>query len=305
MIDWRKAPRALVRQPGVHFLLLGGALFLLRAGIAPPVPRVAARVVPPLEAPRAKNLSEALPKRSLTDDELLYREAVKIGLDQEKPVQRRLVQNMRFLQIDKNAGDGELYRQAREIGFDRTDPVVRRFLVEQMRLLARAGTGPEVFTEAELGNYLKSHQEQFALPVFVNFTHVYLSSDRRGKAIEREARRLLARLRAGHISPEAAPPLGDPFLLGHHSGMVAKSDLEGVYGAGFALEVARLPVGVWSGPVASAQGLHLVWIHETREREPAKLADVRSQIVLALAGERRDVRYAEYLRRLRERESSR
>jgi hypothetical protein len=291
MAGWRNILRALVRQPVVHFLLLGGALFLVRAGLAPPAPPVATPPEPRPESPR---------REALTDDELLFREALSMGLDQEKPVRQRLIQNMRFLQIDKKAGDGELYRQAREIGFHRTDPVVRRFLVEQMRLLVRAGTGPEVFTEAELERYLKSHPERFTLPVFVRLTHVYLSVDQRGKTIERDAQRLLTRLRSERISPDAAPALGDPFLLGHQTGLVSSADLEPVYGAGLAREVMRLPVGVWSGPVESVQGLHLVWIHETREQEPAKLADVRSQVVLALAEKRQDARLAEHLRSLRE-----
>lgn len=290
MAGWRKALSALARQPVTHFVLLGGALFFFWAGLAPPAP------VAPL--PKAGPLPKAA---ALTDEELLYREALKMGLDREMPVRRRLILNMRFLAIDEKASDEELYRQAREIGFHRTDPVVRRFLIEQMRLLARAGAGrQDVFTEAELASYLESHRERFMLPVFVRLTHVYLSSDRRGKTIERDAERLLARLRAEHISPAAGPALGDPFLLGHQTGFVASYDLEPVYGAGLAAEVMRLPVGVWSGPVRSVQGLHLVWIHETREQKLAGLADVRSKVVLALAEQRQEARLAEYLRRLRQ-----
>lgn len=291
MSGWRKAFSALARKPVVHFLLLGGALFFLRAGLAPPA------LVPSLALPEVP----APPKAAPTDDELLYREALKMGLDRGIVVRRRLVQNMRFLAIDEKASDHELYRQARAIGFHRTDPVVRRFLIEQMRLLARAGTGsPDVFTEAELARYVESHRERFMLPVFVRLTHVYLSAEQRGKTIEREAERLLARLRGEHVSPAAGPALGDPFLLGHQTGFVASFDLEPVYGAELAAEVMRLPVGAWSGPVRSVHGLHLIWIHETRERQLARLEDVRSQVVQALAGQRQEERLAQYLHRLRQ-----
>lgn len=297
MSDWRQTLSALARQPVVHFVLLGGALFLLRAGLAPPAP-VPPRPLPEIPAP-------APPKAAPTDDDLLYREALKVGLDRGLVVRRRLVQNMRFLAIDKKASDDQLYRQARAIGFHRTDPVVRRFLVEQMRLLARAGTGrPDVFTEAEIARYVESHRERFMLPVFVRLTHVFLSGERRGKTIERDAERLLARLRDEHVSPEAGPALGDPFLLGHETGFVASFDLEPVYGEELAAEVMRLPVGAWSGPVRSVHGLHLIWIHETRERKLARLEDVRSQVVQALAEQRQEARLAQYLHRLRQ-ESSR
>lgn len=290
MLGRRDTLRALSRQPGLHFVILGGALFLLRAGLAtPPAP------APALPAAGPEVAAEPAP----SDEELLYREALRIGLDRELPARRRLVQNMRFLLADAEAGDDELYRQAREIGFHRTDPVVRRFMVERMRLLAGAGSGPEIFTEAELEGYLRQHQERFAIPTFVRLTHVFLAADHRGATIAPEARRLLDRLRAGPVPPAAGPALGDPFPLGHHTGVVAASDLERIYGAGFAAEVMSLPVGAWSGPIESSQGLHLVWIHQARRAKPATLADVRSRVILALTAEREEARLAELLRRLR------
>jgi hypothetical protein len=239
----------------------------------------------------------------LTDDELLYREALRLGLDRTQPVERRLIQNMRFLEVSPGASERELYRQAVNIGFNRTDPVVRRFLVAQMRLLARVGPQPDTFSPTELAAYLERHQERFALPSFVRLTHVFLSADRRGGEIEKDARRLLSRLRAERVSPEDAPALADPFLLGNHPVLSSRLDLERIYGSEMATEVMRLPVGAWSGPVRSAQGLHLVWIHEIRQKEPAKLEDVRTQVALELTGERQDARLAKHLRQLRQREA--
>jgi hypothetical protein len=237
----------------------------------------------------------------LADEEMLYREALAQGLDRAQPARQRLIQNMRFLRIDESGGTRDLYAQAVEIGFDRTDPVVRRFLVEQMRLLARAGSRPDVFTDAEMEDYLRRNAERFALPAFVRISHVYLDADRRGTALERDASRLLARLRAGPISPETAPDFGDPFLLGHHSALAARGELAKIYGPDFAAAVMRFPAGVWSGPVRSAYGLHLVWVHESLPGEPPQLADVRSRLTLELANERQEARLAAYLRDLRRR----
>jgi hypothetical protein len=307
---WHNGLASVARQPGVHFALLGGALFLLRAGLAPappPAPQALPAAVAAVAArPEALRTGGPVagrpavpPSPALSDDELLYREALKLGLDHERPVERRLVQNMRFLEVAPRASDRALYRQAVAIGFQRTDPVVRRYLVAQMRLLAAAGPRQEAFTDGELAGYLERHRERFAIPSFVRLTHVYLSADQRGAALEADARRLLTRLRAERISPAAAPALGDPFLLGSHTALSSRSDLERIYGSGMAAAVMRLPVGAWSGPVRSAQGMHLVWNEESREPEPAQLADVRSQIVPALAEERQEERLAGYLRRLR------
>ena len=327
--------RGLARSPALHFLVLGGILYLLRAGLGPPppAPRPAAAVAPlgrpaqpappaddprlvTISAPQVERLREAwrrnrrsLPSAAeesrliagMADDEMLYREALARGLDRAQPVRQRLIQNMRFLRIDEGGGGRDLYAQAVEIGFDRTDPVVRRFLVEQMRLLARAGNRPDVFTDAELKDYLRRNAERFSLPAFVRISHVFLDADRRGEALERDARQLLARLRAVHVSPETAPELGDPFLPGHHPALAARGELAKIYGPELAAAVMRLPAGVWSGPVRSAYGLHLVWVHESLPGEPPQLADVRSRVALELAHERQEASLAAFLRDVRRR----
>ena len=336
----RQTVHGLARSPVLHFLVLGGILYLVQAWWDPretsPRPAAASPRAPvsarlhrpgPAANPRRVTISAAqidllregwrrshrsLPSAAeearliagLADEEMLYREALARGLDRAAPVRQRLVQNMRFLQIgpaEKAAGAEDLYRQAVEIGFDRTDPVVRRYLVEQMRLLARAGDRPDTFTDAELKDYLQRNAERFSVPAFVRLSHVFLDADRRGEAIEKDARRLLARLRAGGISPEAAPELGDPFFPGHHPALADRGDLEKIYGAGFAAEAMALPEGVWSGPLRSAYGLHLVWVHEIVPGEPPRLADVRSQLALELAHERQEARLAAFLSALRRR----
>ena len=279
MRNWRNTLRRLSRRKWLHFLFWGGILFLLRAAFGPGLPA----------------------QPALTDDELLYREALRLGLDHELPAHRRLIQNMRFLGVDAQASDEELVQQARALGFHHTDPVVRRYMIERMRLLARAGREPDVFSEAELESYLRAHPERFSIPAFVRLTQVFVSTRRLGAAAAPEAERLLAQLRAERVNPEAASSFGDPFPLGNHTAMVAASDLQRVYGSGFATAVMRLPVGEWSGPIESAQGQHLVWIREARPAQLAPLADVRSRLVLALATERGEARLAAFLERLRAR----
>lgn len=279
MDDWRNALCTLWRRPWLHFVMLGGLVFLLRAGFGPELP-----AQPPP-----------------TDEDLLFRKGLELGLDQELPVRRRLIQNMRFLAVDPEASDDELIQQARDLGFHQTDPVVRRYLVEKMRLLARAGGGPEVFAEAELEAYRQAHPEQFSLPAYVRLSQVFFSGDLRGPAGAADAERVLAQLRSNQVKPEAAASLGDPFPVGNHTPMVAATDLERIYGSRFAAAVMRLPVGEWSGPIESAQGQHLVWISEARQPELAPLAEVRSRVVLAMVTERGEARLAAYLQKLRER----
>jgi len=267
-------------KPALHFLILGGLLFLVRIAVTKAPERPAAG-----------------------DEELLYRAAVASGLDRgSEVVNQRLIDNMRFLEggeAAKGRDGGKLYNEAVALGFDRTDPVVRRVLVEQMRLVAEAAGKPEAPTEAELADYLRRHEKRFRQPGQVRLSHVFLDADRRGAALESDARRLLARLRAGQVTPDAAPALGDPFLPGHHPALATPRDLAKVYGPSFARGVSGLPEGRWLGPVPSTYGLHLVWIHQSVPGAPATLAEVRNQVVLGLANERREARLAAFLRNAR------
>ena len=93
------------------------------------------------------------------------------------------------------------------------------------------------------------------------------------------ARRILAELRAGRIDPTEAPGRGDPFPLGARLADRSDADLDGLFGAGFAAEVAALPPESWSGPIVSSYGLHLVWMHaRVPERMPA-LESVRGRLI--------------------------
>lgn len=333
------APRRALRAPVLHFLLLGGALFALRAALpAPPAPDAAggaAGAAVQAAAPAAQDPTTARDDQSrtvvisaaqvarlrdgflrghqappsaaeearlidrLVEEEMLYREALAHGLDGAAPVRQRLIQNMHFLRIDEGGGATSLYAAALEIGFDRTDPVVRRFLVEQMRMLARAGRAPDLFTDTELLAHLRRHAARFALPAAVRLSHAYLDADRRGEATEGDARALLARLRTEGVDAERAPSLGDPFFPGHHPALASHAELAKLYGGDFAAAALRLPAGRWYGPLRSAYGLHLVWVHETVPGELPRLADVRSRLALELAHERQEARLAAFVRDLR------
>ena len=54
--------------------------------------------------------------------------------------------------------------------------------------------------------------------------------------------------------------------------------VEGVFGTEFAQAVAELPVGVWSGPIRSGLGLHLVLVEERVEGRTPPLVEVHDAV---------------------------
>jgi len=307
-----------VRQPAAHFLLLGALLF----AVAPQLPLsetdgkssdetlvITAAQVAQLRQDWQRSYGrlptppeeEAL-LNDLINEELLYREAIRLGLDRsDLIVWRRLIEKMRVLASDPDLTAEELYREAMALGLDREDMIVRQRLIQKMRLLAAAEGGAVRASEAEMRDYLARHRDRFMQPARARLSHVFLSRDQHQDDLDESARRLLEELRRQAIEPRRAAELGDPFLLGNHWPSLSRSHLERSLGAEFGTRAMQLEPGRWSGPVASAYGLHLVWVHE---QVPAADPDpdvVRQQVMQLLRAERRQERIAAKVEHLRQR----
>jgi hypothetical protein len=282
--------RRLAHAPLLHFLLLGGALFALRQAWLPegePL-RVAitAADVRDLRAgwtqqtgrpPTAEELDALI--GSAIDDALLLEEAYARGWHRtDAVVQRRLIQNQRFLAPDDPAPDAALLERAFAQGMDRSDIVVRRRLIERMRLAIQATAHHETPTREELAAWLAAHPDRFVRPARTRLSHVYRSRDRRGDALARDAAALGERIAAEPLPPEAAARLSDPLLVSPHLPLWSESEIARQLGPGFAAAAMEAPVGEWSGPIASAYGLHFVFVHERQPAERPRLDEVASAV---------------------------
>jgi hypothetical protein len=272
--------RRWLRAPAVHFAALGALVFAAQTwlgGEAAPAPAaVAAR----------------------SDQELLEREARRLGLDRDDAgVRRRLVRNLRFLGEGTHGDEEADYEEAIALGLDRSDLVVRRRLVQRLELRAQAWARATEPSDAELAALLAREPERFALPARVRLTHVFLSRDRHGAGLADADRALAKQLPS--LAPERASGLGDPFLLGSELPPRTRAELAAGFGEAFARAVAELPTGRWSGPIASSYGLHRVFVRERLPARAARPGEVRSALREAVFAKRAEAVLADWLRRLR------
>lgn len=213
--------------------------------------------------------------------------ALELGLHRSDPVvRRRLVQDMRFLGAGADETDDALFEQALALGLQESDPVVRRRLAQRLELAARDAVRADPPGDAELAAFLAAHPERFARPARIRLSQVFVSRQRHGAALERDARALLARLRREAVPPERAAAWGDPSLLPARTPLRAVGDLARDFGPRFADAVEALSTGEWSGPVASGFGLHLVYVVEREAARLPALAEVRDAVRDALEVER-------------------
>lgn len=306
---WRRVARA----PLLHFLLLGGALFAFRQAWLPPVEPFAVAVtaadIRDLRAGWTQQTGRPPTQRELDaliesaiDDALLLEEAFARGWHRtDAVVQRRLIQNQRFLAPDDPAPDAALLERAWAQGMDRSDIVVRRRLIERMRLTIQATAHDEMPTREALAAWLAEHPDRFVRPARTRLSHVYRSRDRRGDALARDAAALGERLAAESLSPEAAARLSDPFLVSTDLPLWSESAIARQLGPGFAAAAMTAPVGEWSGPIESAYGLHWVFVHERQPAGRPPLDEVAAAVQGEVLREREQAAMRAHLHALRAR----
>lgn len=288
--------------------MLGGLLFAAERArdrpAAPTSPRAgivvdAARIREEF-AERSGLVPTAADERALVEraieEELLYREALARGLDRhDRSIRHRLSEKMRFLSPDAGRTPEEYYRDALALGLDRDDAIVRRMLIEKMRLLIAAPGTTDDPDDAALDAHVAAHPERYGQPARVRLWQVFA-----GRSAA-EADRILAALRAEHVTPEAGVARGLPFALGGRIGPSSEPRLARLFGAEFARAALALPPGGWAGPVASPYGFHVVWIERREDAALPALAEVRGRAREGLRAEGRQERLRQALAALRAR----
>jgi parvulin-like peptidyl-prolyl isomerase len=169
--------KKLVTSPLFHFVVIGIAAFALHGALRGSVVDDSQRIdIDEAEIARMREMWTAQWRRPPTESEL---DAL----------------------IDSVIREEILYREALAMGLDRDDTVVRRRLAQKMEFLADDLATRAEPTREELERFLEANLERYQLPARVSFAHIYFSVDRRGAATEGEARAALERIRAGE-SPD-------------------------------------------------------------------------------------------------------
>lgn len=180
--------------------------------------------------------------------------------------------------IDARIREEVLYREALAVGFDQNDSVVRRRMVQKIEMLSpdlALLTDP---TDAELEAFFAERRGDYRISPRFSFSHVYFNVDRRGTTADEDAHRLLAELQAQNPPPSHAPDRGDRFMLGHDYTDSSLEEVAREFGQEFADALVELEPG-WQGPIRSGYGLHLVYLGNRVEGRIPNWTDGRDRLV--------------------------
>jgi len=189
--------------------------------------------------------------------------------------------------VDGYVREEVFYREARTMGLDQDDQVIRRRLMNKLQFVSEDLLLQAEPSDSELVAWLQAHPDAVRRDPVLTFSQVYVATDRRGPAAAHAlAGRLLAQLQ--RLGPDVrADGIGDRTMLEPDFTSIERRDVALKFGDGFAASLDSLPVGQWSGPVESGYGLHLVLI---RDRVPGRVppfAEIRGTVLREVQNERR------------------
>jgi hypothetical protein len=249
--------RGLLREPLVHFLVLGAVIFAVATLVAKRRDAAARRIV----------VDETVVRHLVTLHE------AQIG----SPPSRAQVDAM----IDAYIREEVQFREAKRMGLDQDDEIVRRRLASKFDFLHRDLVRVADPSAEEVRGFYERHTTDFIQPATVSFTHIYFSPDRGGdQAAHARAQQTLLTLRSTHVT--RAPDLGDRFALQTDYAGAARLDLTQQFGdTPIAESVFSGPVNQWSGPVRSGYGWHLFYISRRDEARVPPLQQIRDTVKAA------------------------
>ncbi len=268
--------RRILREPLLHFLLLGAAIFASYSWVSKRISDEPGKIV--ITAGQIASTAEGFTRtwrRPPTREELdgLVRDQVR---------------------------EEVYYREALALGMDKDDVIIRRRLRQKMEFVTDDLVAEAQPTDEELAAYMNTHPQVFLVNGKLTFTQVFLDPQKHGEFLARDTAQLLTLLKqAGGTADVSA--LGDTLLLDHSFDGIPRGEIQKLFGDKFAAKLAELALGQWQGPIESGYGMHLVFVTERTEGRMPALGEIREAVQREWANARRleanENFYQELLRR--------
>lgn len=226
----------LVREPLVHFLALGALIFALHTAFGAAAP-------PDTDS------------EIVVDDALVRTLSVRFRAQWTRTPSRAELKDA----VERHVREEVLYREALRLGLDNDDSVVRRRMAQKMEFLAADAAESAPPSEKELRAFYDAHPEAFTEPRRVSLRQVFFSGDTRGQRARDDAAAALAAFQAKAIVAKVLATRGDrSALLPAELRNADPRRLAASFGDAFAKAIGQMTKGDWTGPIPSAYGFHLV-----------------------------------------------
>lgn len=257
----------LLKEPLLHFLLVGIGLFVLFEIVAGDAEEFDSRVI---DVDRDRLLTFMQFRMRAFEPDAAASRLDAMSSDELERL------------IDDYVREEALHREAKALGVDKNDYVIRRRMVQSVEFITNGFVTAAVDVSGEaVREYYETNRDDYFIPPYVTFAHVFLSAEERDRAeVADAARRLLAELNANQVPFSHAPRYGDRFpyfvnyverspeLVASHFGARMTEAL-------FSLQPSDY---TWQGPFESAYGTHLVMLTRRSEGRYPELDEIADAV---------------------------
>jgi hypothetical protein len=226
--------KKLLKEPLFHFILIGLALFILYGWVSDRNDSQETIYFDDYDMNNIIASWEMQWKRLPTDDEL-----------------KSLV--------EQNIRQEVFYQEALKMNLDHNDEIIKRRLAQKMNFLSNDLATLKEPSEDELKEYYRENQEKYMLSPIYSFYQISFRSDSRNNP-QADAQQFLEKIK-GQV-PEALKEPGDRLPFPYYFESTDRYELDRQLGMEFSRALENLDTVLWSGPVRSGFGWHLIYVTE-------------------------------------------
>jgi len=257
----------LLKQPLLHFLLIGMALFVLfELTDKDEVEKDIRSIVVDRET-----LLTFMQFRSRSFDKARFEEQLAQMPEQE----------LQWL-INDFVREEVLYREALGMELDRDDYIIRRRLVQKLRFITKGLSNVALKLDDEaIRRYFEKNQDDYYIKPRISFTHVFFDSKKRDREpAQKLAETTLVELNQKPIAATQAVKQGDYFLYQANHKNQMPAFLGSRFGEDMTQRIFELKPddNVWRGPFESPYGFHMVRVTANQPGHYPKIEEIYEQV---------------------------
>ncbi len=231
----------IIREPLIHFLLIGALLFLVYSNINDSLPQEDNQIT--ITQTEIDNINSKFIKAK--------------GREPSKEEASKLLEDYIKEEV--------LFKEALSKGLNKNDNTIKLHLAKKMQYVLDDLSVVPAPSEDDLKNFLKNNTNLFKESGSISFNQVVFTKT---EDIQ-EANTFLKRLKSSKSSKKST--IGKKVELDQKS-------IKKIFGTEFAKKIFSLPLHTWQGPIKTKHGLHLVFIHSKSDGKVPELSKIKDRV---------------------------